>query len=494
MPRLPVWRRGPVPRVPGQGRQCCRTAGPDTDLTDVADLRDGVNRLKLPPGFQYRSFNPPTGNGIRRKCAGNHDGMAAFDAGAGRVLLIRNHEVNGSTAPTPPTPTSRCTTQRPRWRHVRPGRPVRQRGAHLAGVGRDADELRRWTHAMGLVDLLRGDRQRPRRLRRLHSQRPAAVTAAPTPRRRTCRIPCSNRHMDTSSRCRPTARVSGAGDPGGPLLPRGSGLRPDQWVDLPHGRQLRLRQRPLPLRPAGRPPSAKRIEDGGTLWMLGIAGTSQANLSGTQMRGTQYQVRWVQIADPNPQFPMANGLPTTTNNQAISNVGRQGCDDGAAVFSRLEGITWDKGVVYFTSTQGGGTAETVDWDVSAETRNGFGRGTGQVWAYQPVAGSWRSSTSRPARRSATARQRHRQPTGHPDPLRGQCRSENRLQALTRSGDLVTFAERSDPPAWSSPAPPSPRTARRCTSTSTRGRPERGYLGSLAQPRGVGPPTTVAYRA
>ena len=89
--------------------------------------------------------------------------------------------------------------------------------------------------------------------------------------------------------------------------------------------------------------------------MLGVAGSPQANLSGAQIRGTHVPgPPGSSIADPNPQFPMAGGMPTTTNNQAICNVGKQGWDAGGAVFSRLEGITWDKGVIYFTSTQGGG--------------------------------------------------------------------------------------------------------------------------------------------
>jgi secreted PhoX family phosphatase len=39
---------------------------------------------------------------------------------------------------------------------------------------------------------------------------------------------------------------------------------------------------------------------------------------------------------------------------------------------------FDRGVVYFTSTQGGGVAET-----GPELTAGYGNGTGQVWAYRP---------------------------------------------------------------------------------------------------------------
>jgi uncharacterized protein len=143
---------------------------------------------------------------------------------------------------------------------------------------------------------------------------------------------------------------------------------------------------------------------------------------------------------------MSGGLPTTTNNRAIVNVGEQGWDGGGAVFSRLEGITWDKGVVYFTSTQGGGDPEPVDWFASAEGRNGFGRGTGQVWAYRPQTGTlevvYQSTSAADLRLPDNV-------TASPRGTLILCEDNagpNRLQALTRWGGLVTFAERSDFPA------------------------------------------------
>ena len=57
-------------------------------------------------------------------------------------------------------------------------------------------------------------------------------------------------------------------------------------------------------------------------------------------------------------------------------VGDQGRDQGAAHFSRLEGTIYDNGVVYFTSTQGGGAAMT-----GPNTVTGYGNGSGQVWGY-----------------------------------------------------------------------------------------------------------------
>ena len=65
-------------------------------LVPVADETDGVVRLHLPEGFEYRSFTPtgtPMDDGVLTP--GRHDGMAAFNAGPSRYRLVRNHEVNG---------------------------------------------------------------------------------------------------------------------------------------------------------------------------------------------------------------------------------------------------------------------------------------------------------------------------------------------------------------------------------------------------------------
>ena len=58
-----------------------------------------------------------------------------------------------------------------------------------------------------------------------------------------------------------------------------------------------------------------------------------------------------------------------------------GLAQGAARFSRLEGCTIARGVVYFCSTQGGGPPEPGNSDTVA----GWGNGSGQIWAYDPRA-------------------------------------------------------------------------------------------------------------
>ena len=205
--------------------------------------------------------------------------------------------------------------------------------------------------------------------------------------------------------------------------------------------------------PPVHPRHVGRIEDGGKLWMLGIDRAPQANLSGAQVRGTRYRVRWIRILQPNPQFPMVGGRPTLTNNQAISNVGKQGWDGGAAVFSRLEGLAWHDDRLYFTATQGGGVPEVVDWAtsggdlVTARFRAGHRSGVG----LRPPSQLARGRLSIGEReRPPPSRQHHAQSERDDDPCEDNtppAGQANTLQALTRAGP-------------SDPDRRSPRAARR----------------------------------
>ena len=93
--------------------------------------------------------------------------------------------------------------------------------------------------------------------------------------------------------------------------------------------------------------------------MLKVKGVDNAHLEAQQDQGATYDVEWVDIAEPDVEYPYTPGQPApTTNDTALTHVGNQGRAQGAAYFSRLEGQVYDDGVVYFTSTQGGGAAET----------------------------------------------------------------------------------------------------------------------------------------
>ena len=190
-----------------------------------------------------------------------------------------------------------------------------------------------------------------------------------------------------------------------------------------------------PSAPDGGRPSSR---DGGTLQMLKVKGVDNAHLEAQQVPGTTYDVEWVEIAEPDVQYPYTPGeAAPTTNNTALVHVGSQGWAQGAAYFSRLEGQVYSDGVVFFTSTQGGGAAEAT---ATATDAGGYGNGTGQVWAYDtaraeaarglPVAG--------PAGRSTC-------PTTSPPPTRGTlvvCEdnvNDNFIRGLSPEGDLWDIA-------------------------------------------------------
>jgi secreted PhoX family phosphatase len=130
-------------------------------------------------------------------------------------------------------------------------------------------------------------------------------------------------------------------------------------------------------RPPVNPVRTGYVGNGGTLEMLKVVGVDNAHLEGAHVRGARYNVEWVPIAQPDTTFPYTPGQPApTTNDQALNFVGDQGRALGAAGFSRLEGQVIDDGIVYFTSTQGGGAVES-----GPESVTGYGNGSGQVWAY-----------------------------------------------------------------------------------------------------------------
>jgi secreted PhoX family phosphatase len=130
--------------------------------------------------------------------------------------------------------------------------------------------------------------------------------------------------------------------------------------------------------PPSNPMETGSLEDGGQLQMLAVEGVWNADLAARQTRRA-YKVRWVDIDDPAPTFPYTPGESApTSNNTALTYVSSQGLEKGAARFSRLEGAVYDDGVIYFTSTQGGGAPEPTNSD----NVQGWGNGFGQVWAYR----------------------------------------------------------------------------------------------------------------
>ena len=336
-------------------------------LGPVADRRDGIVRLWLPPDFQYRSFHdtdgPPVVLPDGTTLPGRHDGMAAFKAPGDNVWLVRNHEQNfPGPAFGPGTPYD----------------PQAQGGTTTVLVTRFGEVLDAFTSLNG-------------------TQMNCAGGAMPWGSWISCEetvngpdvdhdftgtpnIALQKRHgfifevpVGGQSDRQPIEAAGRFAHEAAAYCPKdGNVYLTEDNFGYPSGLYRYI--------PPSNPMKVGAIEDNGELQMLRVVGTAEAHLEATQTSGAQYQVDWVTIDDPSPTFPYTPGeAAPTTNDTALTYVGNQGRAQGAAHFSRLEGAAWAKGEIYFTSTQGGGAAES-----GPDTVAGYGNGNGQVWSYHPL--------------------------------------------------------------------------------------------------------------
>ena len=335
-----------------------------TELVAMPDISDGVVRLHLPHGFNYRSFHDTTTPVVLddgTQLPGRHDGMGAFSGPDGSVVLIRNHEVNGpvgafsESAPVydPMTGGGTTTIQ------VTGQGAVLASHASLAGTQMNCSGgIMPWGAWVTCEETVNGPDVGP------------DFTGAPN-------VALQQRHGFVFE-----VPVSGAAT-AEPITQAGRFAHEAVSFDPVEGR-LYLTEDNFGFpsgfyryTPSVNPMVSGSLANEGTLEMLKVVGVHEAHLEGFQKQGKKYDVEWVPIADPSPSFPYTPGSTApTSNNDAISYVGNQGRLQGAAHFSRAEGQVYDDGVVYFTSTQGGGAMET-----GPDTVSGYGNGTGQVWAY-----------------------------------------------------------------------------------------------------------------
>lgn len=335
-------------------------------LRAVPDLRDGVVRLHLPEGFSYRSFHDTTTTVVLDDTTilpGRHDGMAAFqDAEAGTVTLVRNHEVNGPVGAFgpigdhtyDPKAGGGCTVVRTSltgeveeaWTGIN-GTQMNCSGGPMP-----------WGTWVTCEETVNGPDVGP------------DFTGTPNieltqPHGFVFEVPTSGRASgEPVTRAGRFAHESVAFDPRG-----GSLYLSEDNFGYPSG-FYRYTPRTSPM-------ETGRLDNEGHLQMLKVKGVDEAHLEAHQKKGVRYHVEWVDIDDPDPTFPYTPGQTApTTNDEALTYVGDQGRAQGAAHFSRLEGTIYDNGVVYFTSTQGGGAAME-----GPNTSTGYGNGSGQVWGY-----------------------------------------------------------------------------------------------------------------
>lgn len=339
---------------------------PPLSLGPVPDERDQVVRLALPDGFHYRSFHDTASPVVLDDgtvLPARHDGMAAFPADGGRVWLVRNHEVNGPGAAFGPgTPYDSMARGGTTTVLVDGFGEVEEAFTSLNGTQMNCAGGRMpWGSWITCEETVNGPDVGP-------DFTGAPNTALTQPHGFIFEVPAGgqgSREPITAAGRFP--HEAAAYDPAEGVLY----LTEDNF-GFPSGLYRYL--------PPGRRQHVGAIRDGGRLQMLAVVGQPNADLAASQPAGTTYRATWVDIDDPAPSFPYTPGqVAPTTNDAAIRYVGDQGRAQGAAYFSRLEGAVFDRGTLWFTATQGGGPAETSVGPIA----NGFGNGSGQVWAYHP---------------------------------------------------------------------------------------------------------------
>jgi len=337
-------------------------------LQPVADLRDGIVRLNLPSDFQYRSFHDTDGPPITLTdgtvLPGRHDGMGAFSAPNGNVWLVRNHEV-GALPPAvafgPGTPYDANSGGGTTTTEVTPDGNVVQAFTSLNGtMSNCSGGVMPWGSWITCEETVNGPDVGP-------DFTGVSNTALTKRHGFIFEVPVGGQSDRTP--------ITSAGR----FAHEAAAFSPDEGIVYLTEDNFAFPSGLYRYIPPTHPMTAGRLLDGGRLQMLKVVGQTEAHLEATQSIGASYPVEWVDIEDPDPTFPFVPGVQApTTNNDALVFVGDQGRAQGAAGFSRLEGASYTKGEIFFTSTQGGGAAETGN-----ELIAGYGNGAGQVWSYDP---------------------------------------------------------------------------------------------------------------
>jgi secreted PhoX family phosphatase len=297
-------------------------------LIPRADLRDGVERIALPEGFQYRSFSVAgalmsDGNLVPL----GHDGMGVFNMPDGKFRLVRNHEDRnvpnaGSTAIDANAYDARggagCTTLvvNPFTRRLERDFIV-QSGSFVNCAG----GVTPWGSWITCEE-----------------------TNAGTP----------SGWLKQHGYCFDIPASANGTVPAIPIPDMGRfsheavTVDPDTWIVYEtedNGSNSGF------YRFIANTPGV--LVNGGKLQMLAVQGITNYDTRNGQTVGEPLPVTWVDIPVPNPAGTSSTAVFT------------QGRDRGGARFARLEGSWWGNGAVYFNSTSGGNA------------------GAGQVWEFRP---------------------------------------------------------------------------------------------------------------